>query len=87
LGALLAIYGVATMSNPTAYTRSLAVGVNLWWGLVMLAFGAAMLAFGLRAMKAQRAHPSPESRAGVATEEREHRLGLEREEGLGDSTR
>jgi hypothetical protein len=87
LGALITLYGVATISNPTIYTRSLAVDVNLWWGLAMLAFGAAMLAFGLRAMKAQRAHPSPESRAGVATEEREHRLGLERERGLGDSTR
>jgi membrane protein implicated in regulation of membrane protease activity len=87
LGAMLTFYGAATISNPAVYSRSLAVNVNLWWGLAMLAFGAGMLAFGLRATRAQRAQGSSASRAGVATEEREHRLGLEREKGLGDSTR
>jgi hypothetical protein len=41
LGALLAVYGLA--SDPAIYAVSLGVNVNLWWGLVMILFGAAML--------------------------------------------
>ena len=40
-GVLLAGYGVA--SDPAIYQRSLGVNVNLWWGLVLLAFGLVML--------------------------------------------
>jgi hypothetical protein len=43
LGLLLTGYGAATAGNVGAYERSLSVNVNLWWGLVMLAFGAVML--------------------------------------------
>ena len=46
LGLLLAAYGLA--SDKAIYARSLDVNVNLWWGLAMLAFGAVMMAFGLR---------------------------------------
>ena len=87
LGALLTLYGAATMSDAALYTRSLSVNVNLWWGLGMLAFGAGMLALGLRATRVQSAHPAAESPEGVATEVREHRLGLEREQELDDSAR
>jgi hypothetical protein len=39
-GLLLALYGLA---GPSAdYQRSLGINVNLWWGLVMLVFGALM---------------------------------------------
>ena len=43
LGLLLAGYGLATAGDAEAYERSLSVNVNLWWGMVMLLFGAALL--------------------------------------------
>lgn len=46
-GALLSLYGL--VSNRAIYTRSLGINVNLWWGLVLLAFGGVMLGFALRA--------------------------------------
>jgi hypothetical protein len=45
-GALLTVYGV--VSDRAIYVRSLGVNVNLWWGLVLLAFGLVMLGFVLR---------------------------------------
>lgn len=55
LGALLAVYGMLT---PTAvYSASLGIDVNLWWGLVMLVFGAVMLFFALRARARARQTP------------------------------
>jgi hypothetical protein len=32
--------------DPAMYDRSLGININLWWGLVMLIFGALMLALG-----------------------------------------
>jgi len=52
LGALLVIFGLA--SDKAIYARSLGINVNLWWGLVLLAFGATMLAFALRSRRTQR---------------------------------
>jgi hypothetical protein len=50
LGALLAGFGVyAAMATPEIYKKSLDINVNLWWGLVMLAFGIVMLVLGRRA--------------------------------------
>ena len=43
VGGLLAIYGLFTASDAKLYERSLGINVNLWWGLVLLAFGLAML--------------------------------------------
>jgi hypothetical protein len=48
LGSLLAIYGYCTGSDADFYRPSLDINVNLWWGLVLGLFGAAMLFFGLR---------------------------------------
>jgi uncharacterized membrane protein len=74
LGVILAIYGAATQSNVDLYGRSGNIVINLWWGLVMIVFGGAMLYFGVRA------HRRPlHSAAGDETEAREHRLGLEKE--------
>ena len=75
LGAILTVYGVATSSDTELYQRSESIVINLWWGLIMLVFGGAMLYYGLRAMR--RPLLSPE---GVATEAREHELGLENDE-------
>jgi hypothetical protein len=41
IGALMAVFGL--VSNPAIYQRSLGINVNLWWGLVLLAFGLVML--------------------------------------------
>jgi hypothetical protein len=49
LGVILAIYGVMTRSDITLYGRSEYIVINLWWGLVMVVFGGAMLFFGSRA--------------------------------------
>ncbi len=48
-GVMLALYGLA--SDTAIYGRSLGINVNLWWGLVLLAFGLVMFAFALRARK------------------------------------
>ena len=54
LGLVLAGFGLA--SDPAIYQRSLGIDVNLWWGLVLLAFGALMLWFAWRS-GARRAAP------------------------------
>ncbi len=46
-GVILTGYGLT--SDHAIYARSLGINVNLWWGLVVLAFGLVMLAFALRA--------------------------------------
>ncbi|HJQ10861.1 MAG TPA: hypothetical protein VJ840_07495 [Gemmatimonadaceae bacterium] len=74
LGGVLTIYGVATKSDTQLYVRSENIAINLWWGIVMVIFGALMLYFGRRA-KERPLH----SAAGEETEIREHRTGLERE--------
>jgi hypothetical protein len=40
-GLLLAGYGL--VSDPAIYRASLGINVNLWWGLVLVLFGSAML--------------------------------------------
>ena len=46
-GALLTGFGL--LSDRAIYARSLGINVNLWWGLVLLAFGLVMLGLALRA--------------------------------------
>lgn len=43
LGLLLSLYGLATAGDAAHYARSVSVNINLWWGLVMLAFGLLLL--------------------------------------------
>lgn len=49
LGLLLSLFGM--LSPAELYRRSLGINMNLWWGLAILAFGAVMLAFALRARR------------------------------------
>jgi hypothetical protein len=49
VGILLTAFGAA--SNPAIYQRSLGINVNLYWGVVLLAFGVIMAALGRRGMK------------------------------------
>jgi hypothetical protein len=76
LGAMLAVYGMF-FSDPAIYERSLGININVWWGLVLLAFGAGMYFFGRRGSSTIR--PANESPEGRKIEAREHRTGLERE--------
>ena len=43
-GILLGGYGAATRGSVIYAEHSLGVNINLWWGLVLLAFGIVMLA-------------------------------------------
>jgi len=52
IGAMLVVYGL--LSPAALYERSLGINVNLWWGLVLLAFGVVMLVFAFRALKDER---------------------------------
>jgi len=47
-GVILTAFGVLTRGDVMYDRHSLAIDVNLWWGLVLLAFGGVMLALGLR---------------------------------------
>ena len=50
VGAILAVYGL--VSGPEIYAaHSLGMNVNLWWGIVMVAFGAVMVALARRGAK------------------------------------
>jgi hypothetical protein len=40
-GVLLVAYGLT--SDPSIYSRSLDININLWWGTVLLVFGLTML--------------------------------------------
>ncbi|GAC1514227.1 MAG: hypothetical protein NVS1B4_01390 [Gemmatimonadaceae bacterium] len=55
LGLLLGGYGVVTIGDTARYVRSMAVNINLWWGLVMVVFGLALLAGAARAVRSPRA--------------------------------
>ena len=51
VGAILTAFGLATRDNAELYARSLGVDANLWWGMVLLVFGIAMLTLGRRGQK------------------------------------
>jgi len=57
LGALLTLYGFT--SDQAIYARSLGINVNLWWGLVLLAFGLAMLGLAVKAARRSSSEPTP----------------------------
>ena len=44
LGAILVAFGLA--SDSVIYSKSLDINVNLYWGAILLAFGALMAFFG-----------------------------------------
>jgi hypothetical protein len=48
LGAILTIYGLITGSQNPMYQKSLGINVNLWCGLIFLAFGGVMLLLARR---------------------------------------
>ena len=50
-GTILAAFGLSTRNHPDLYAKSLGIDVNLWWGLVLLAFGLTMYLLGRREQK------------------------------------
>jgi hypothetical protein len=44
IGLVMVVYGLLTGGAPM-YERSLGINVNVWWGAVLLVFGAVMLYF------------------------------------------
>jgi hypothetical protein len=50
-GLILTLFGVATNGNAELYAKSLGINANLWWGLVLLAFGLIMFLLGQRSQR------------------------------------
>jgi hypothetical protein len=49
IGLMIGLYGLFTMGSPMYVQHSLGIDINLWWGLVLLLFGLAMLGLVWRA--------------------------------------
>jgi len=65
LGLLLAFYGVILIATGAASgTLVVGVNINLWWGVVLLIFGAAMVLLARRAAAVNASRQSRESRSG-----------------------
>jgi hypothetical protein len=54
-GILVGAYGAATGDSDMYARHSLGININLWWGIVMLLFGAVMLLLARRGAAAVRA--------------------------------
>jgi hypothetical protein len=67
LGVMLTIFGF--VSNRAIYERSLGININIWWGVVLLAFGIVMFLLGRRGTSAAR--PADETAEGRSMEQRE----------------
>jgi hypothetical protein len=52
MGAVLMAFGLSTKDMAAMYVKSLSIDVDLWWGVVLLVFGLAMVIFGRRGQMA-----------------------------------
>lgn len=52
LGVILATWGIKTNDNVALYARSLGMNINLWWGLILIAFGVTIYIISQRAKRA-----------------------------------
>jgi hypothetical protein len=50
IGLVMVVYGALT-GGDAMYQRSLGINVNVWWGAVLLLFGAVMLYFARKSAK------------------------------------
>jgi hypothetical protein len=65
LGLLLAFYGVILIATgATAGTLVVGININLWWGGVLLIFGAAMVLLARRASAVSTSRQARRSRSG-----------------------
>jgi hypothetical protein len=78
LGVMLTGYGLATGDEPSRYARSFSVNVNLWWGMVMFAFGLGLLLSATFYRRRSTVQPAGQTLEGRKTEARERAEGLER---------
>ena len=58
-GAILTAWGLKTNGDAALYAKSLGINANLWWGLVLLAFGLTMYIMGQRRQRRQEKEPPP----------------------------
>lgn len=58
-GIILSSFGAVTNGRADLYAKSLGINANLWWGLVLLAFGLVMLILGRRGQKRIEKEPPP----------------------------
>ena len=64
VGMILTLFGLKTNGNAALYARCLGINANLWWGLVLLAFGLTMLILGRRGQKRLEQQPSETQEEG-----------------------
>jgi hypothetical protein len=43
IGAIITVYGLATLGDSMYAVHSLGININLWWGLIQMAFAGVML--------------------------------------------
>jgi|HubBroStandDraft_6_1064221.scaffolds.fasta_scaffold4011762_1 hypothetical protein len=48
-GTILTAFGLSTRTRLDFYAKSLGIDANLWWGIVLLAFGITLLTLGRHA--------------------------------------
>ena len=58
-GLILAVFGMATNGSEELYAKSLGINANLWWGLVLFAFGLTMFLLGRASQKRLEKNPPP----------------------------
>lgn len=51
VGVIISIYGLMTRGQPMYDEHSLGININLWWGLVLIAFSLTMLGLAWNAAK------------------------------------
>ncbi len=51
VGLILTLFGLKTNGDAVLYAPSLGINANLWWGIVLLAFGLTMFLLGRRGQK------------------------------------
>ena len=64
-GAILVAWGLKTNGDAAVYERSLGINVNLWWGLVLLAFGLTMYILGQKRQRRIEKEPPPAQKGRV----------------------
>jgi hypothetical protein len=66
-GVILSTWGIKTNGNTELYAKSLGINANLWWGLVLLAFGLMMFILGQRGQKRLEKEPPSPAEGGSET--------------------
>jgi hypothetical protein len=51
VGLILTVFGLKTNGDTALYAQSLGINANLWWGIVLFAFGLTMFLMGRRGQK------------------------------------